>query len=220
MGAAAPVIPYVVAALAAGAQYKNTQDTARRQDEQAAQGILSQSRIQKKADSRVDQTVQQLEGSTSADAKAARLDDYMNTLRANKASLTRGLTPTIGGAAFQADSSNAAAGTQDFASKTAGLMARMDAPGVQRQQEGFDYGNLATDLGQIGRQSQGQSFLDQLKLNAIRRNAKIDLAAGLANAYAGSAMGSSGAANYNGGAGNVANVGVNSSGRAVAFNPY
>lgn len=217
MGYAA--IPYIVAAVSAGVQYKNTQDTAKRQDNQAALGILNQSKIQKKADSRVDQTVQQLAGSTSADAKAARLDDYMNALRANKQGITRGLTPTIGGSAFQTDSAKAATGVQDNAAKTAGLMARMDAPGIQRQNEGFDYGNLASDLGQIGRQSQGQSFLDQIKLNAIRRNAKLDLASGLASAYAGSMTGGSGGA-MSGAAGGGAGYGVGGGGNASMYAGY
>lgn len=217
--ATSTVIALAAAAAAAGGTYYNTEHTAHRQDQQAAQSILNQSRIQKKADSRVDQTVQKLEGSTSADAKEARLNDYMNTLRENKAKLTNGLTPTIGGSAFQTDSANAATGTQDNAAKTAGLMARMDAPGVQRQNEGFDYGNLASDLGQIGRQSQGQNFLDQLKLNAIRRNAKIDLGASLASAYAGSAAGGAGGA-ASGAASGGAGYGVGGAGNASMYAGY
>lgn len=186
MGVAA--IPYALAAAAAAGQYVNTQNTARRQDGAAADAIRNQAMLQRKADTQVDSAVQKLQGSTSADANTQRLNDYMNTLRRNKATADNGLTPTIGSQTFQTDAATRATGANDFAAKTAGLMARMDAPGMQRQQEGFDYGNLATNIGLVGRESQGQNFLDQLRLNAIRRNAKIDLASGLMMAGAGGMM--------------------------------
>lgn len=187
--ATSTAIALALAAAAAGGTYYNTQNTAKRQDEAAADSIRNQSLLQKKADTQVNDTVQKLQGSTSADANAQRLDDYMNVLRANKGKQDNGLTPSIGSQTFQTDSANRAAGSNDYAAKTAGLMARMDAPGIQRQQEGFDYGNLSTDLGLIKRDSQGQSFLDQLRLNGIRRNAKIDLASSLAASGAGAAYG-------------------------------
>lgn len=192
MGVAA--IPLVMAAAGAGASYVNTQNTAKRQDEASAQAIRNQSLLQQKADAQVGDAVQKLQGSTSAASTAQRLDDYMNTLRRNKATTDNGLTPTIGSQAFQTDAANRAAGANNYAAQTAGLMARMDAPQMQRQQEGFDYGNLATDLGLIKRDSQGQSFLDQIRLNGIRRNSKMDLASGLLMAGAGGMMGGAGSA--------------------------
>lgn len=210
-------------AAAAGGEYYNTQNTARRQDQAAADSIRNQSLLQKKADVQVNDTVQKLAGSNASTAQKARLDDYLSTLQRNKATTTAGLTPTIGSNTFKADAANAANDANGYATKTAGLMASMDAPGIQRQAEGFDYGKLGTDLGLIGRQSQGQSFLDQVRMNGIRRNPNIDLGAGLLNAYAGSTVGAGGAGgtqSYGTGAGNTARVGVNSNGRAVAANPW
>lgn len=199
MGVAA--IPYVAMAAAAALQYDNTQRTARRQDSAAADAIRHQSGIQRQADARVGETVQRLAGSSSAASEKVRLDDYMQVLRRNKGTVQAGLAPVIGSEAFKTDSAAAANDAQSYAQKTAGLMARMDAPGMQRQQEGFDYGKLATDLGLIGRDSQGQAFLDQVRMNGIRRSAKKDLAAGLLNAYAGAAAGGASPQSYGYGSG-------------------
>jgi hypothetical protein len=194
-------IGLALAAAAAGGSYYNTQKTAQRQDNQAALGIQNQSRIQKQADTKVNDAVAKLADSNAASAKEGRLDDYLNVLRRNRSTTEAGLTPVIGSDTFKTDAATAANDANSYADKTAGLMARMDAPGIQRQQEGFDYGNLATDIGLIGRESQGQNFLDQLKLRNIRRNAKIDLASGLLSAAAGGVA--AGGASAAGGAGNA-----------------
>lgn len=196
---AATIVGLALAALAAGTEYYNAENTAKRQDKQAAQGILNQMQIQKKANQQVQQTVQKVQASNPNDARAQRLADYMKTLNQAKARTTAGLTnPVVGGQAFQADSAAAAQQAQDYGAQTAGLLSRIDAPTVQRQQEGFDYGQLATDLSAIQNQSSGQAFLDRLKQASIRRNAKLDLAAGLMSAGAGAAgsMGSGGGSPY------------------------
>lgn len=189
MGQAA--IPLIMMAVAAGGQYYETQKTASRQDQAAADAIRNQGKIQKEGDAKVSDTVAKLADSTAAAAKEQRLTDYLQVLRRNKDTTTAGLTPTIGSEAFRADANTAAGDVQNYAQQTAGLMSRMDAPGIQRQQEGFDYGRLGTELGLVGRESQGQAFLDQLRQRGIRRNAKIDLASGLLMAGAG-AMGGAG----------------------------
>ena len=209
--ATSTAIGLALAAAAAGGQYYNTTKTAERQDNQAAIGIRNQSRIQKEADAKVNDAVARLADSNAAAAKASRLEDYMNVLRRNRSTTQAGLTPVIGSDTFKTDAATAANDASSYADKTAGLMARMDAPGIQRQSEGFDYGNLATDLGMIGRESQGQNFLDQLKLRNIRRNAKIDLASGLLSAAAGGVAG--------GGAGTAAKQGTTySMGDGLTYN--
>jgi hypothetical protein len=80
---------------------------------------------------------------------------------------------------------------RQYANDTAGLMAGIDAPGLQRQGEGFGYGRLATDINLLGRESQGNNFIDELMVNiARRRNPGLDAAAallsGLGKAGAGS----------------------------------
>ena len=179
----------VLSLASAGGQYYNTQRTAKKQDRAAADSILNQSRIQRQADQKVAGQVAELEGSNADAARATRLDDYMDTLRANRGGLRSGLTPSIGSSAFQGDSLAAADAVEAGAGDTAGLMARMDAPGMQRQGEAFGYGNLATDIGLIGRESQGQSFMDNLRMNSIRRNPWIDAGSQLAGGAAGAMAG-------------------------------
>lgn len=206
--ATSTAIALALAAAAAGTEYYNTEQTAHRQDQQAAQSILDQTNIQKKANARVQQTIQQVQGSNAADARAQRLGQYMQTLNQAKARTTAGLTnPVVGGQAFQADSAAAANQAENYGEQTAGLLSRIDAPAVQRQQEGFDYGQLATDLGALQSQSAGQAFLDRLKQASIRRNAKLDLAAGLMSAGAGAVGGS--AANDGQLVGNTTSTGGN-----------
>jgi len=189
MGAATPAIPYIMAAVAAGAQYVNTKNTQARQDEQAAQGIRNQAAVQKRADQDVNATVDKLAASTAAQAREQRATDYMNQLRANRDKITSGLTPNIGSGVFQRSAAAANDAVQQKAQDTAGLMATMDAAGLQRQQEGFDYGQLGTQLGLDRRESQGQQFMDQMRMNAIHRNGLVDLGAGLLSAGAGYAAG-------------------------------
>lgn len=217
--ATSTAIALALAAAAAGGSYYNTQQTAHQQDQAAADSIRNQSKIQKQADADVNDTVTKLAGSNSAAATAQRLNDYMTTLRRSRANTEAGLSPVIGSDTFKTDAAKAANDVSGYAAKTAGLMARMDAPGIQRQQEGFDYGKLSTDLGLVGRQSQGQSFLDQLRLQGIRRNAKIDLASGLLMAGAGAAAGGAGAG-LQGAAQGGAGYGIEGAGNAMNYAGY
>lgn len=172
------------AAAAASANAYNTHQTAKRQDAAAADSIRNQSAKQRQADARVNEEVQSLQNSTPEDSRAKRLDQYMTQLRMNKAAQAGGLTPAIGSDAFKADSASALEGVQQDAANTAGLMARMDAPGMQRQTEAAGYGRMGTDIGLLSREAKGQQFLDDLRLKSIRRNEGLDFAAGLLNAYA------------------------------------
>lgn len=185
----AQAVPYIVMATATAAQVANSERTARKQDQQVAAGIQRQGRLQRQADERVNQQISDLEGSSSQQARAERQAQYMDTLRRNQASLEGGLTPGVGSETFRDDSARAVEGVHDFAGQSAGLMARMDAPGMQRQDESFGYGRTATDLGMIGRESRGDAFLNELRLRAIRRNPWIDAASGVAMSAAGGMAG-------------------------------
>ncbi len=187
-------IPYIVMAAATAAQVANSERVARKQDQQAAEGIRRQGRLQRQADERVNQQISDLEGSSSQAARAERQAQYMDTLRRNRASLEGGLTPGVGSDVFRHDSERALEGVHDYADRSAGLLARMDAPGMQRQDESFGYGRTATDLGMIGRESAGDRFIDELRLRAIRRNPWVDAGAQVAMGYASGMAGQGGQA--------------------------
>jgi len=63
-------------------------------------------------------------------------------------------------------------------------MSRMDAPGLQRVNEGILFDNAAVDLGMIQRDAAGQNYLDTLKLNSIKANPWVDALATGMGAYA------------------------------------
>ena len=173
-----------MAALAASAAANavNTRNTARRQDAQAAQGIRSQADIQRRADAKVNEHVAELQGSNAEGERKQRMADYMAQLTRNRSSIAGGLQPGIGGDAFQSDAQTALEGVDAKAMGDAGLLARMDAAGMQRQREGTAAGHLGTDIGMIGRESKGQQFIDELRLRGIRRNGGLDLASGILGA--------------------------------------
>lgn len=181
-----------MAAAAAGQAY-NTKQTAKRQDNQLAESIRSQSKLQREQDGRINEEVQKLGNSTMEDSRAKRMDQFMQQLGRNRSSMTSGLTPQFGSDAFVADSGAAANNVMQEANGTAGLLAQIDAAGMQRQDEGTSFGRLATDTDLLKRRSQGQQFMDDIRLRAIRRNPNMDLAAGLLSAVGSSGMGMGGA---------------------------
>lgn len=189
------VIPIALMAAGTLAQQAETERVTRKQDEATAQGLLNQSRRQQEADRRVNDEIAQLETSTAADDRAQRLGQYMQQLQRGQRQALSGLNSPIGGATFQADAGAARTGADNAAATTAGLMSRIDAPQLQRQQEAFGYGKLATDLDMEARASRGQQFIDQLRLRQIRRGPEVDLLAGLATS-AGSAMAGGGGGGF------------------------
>lgn len=183
----------------AGLNAYNTQRTARKQDNALADSIRNQSRKQREADARVQQEVESLQGSTSADEREAALTDYTNQLRTNRAAMDSGLTgQAYGSDAFKERGQEASGKVGEYADKSAGLMARIDAPAYQRLGEGFSRGRLATDVGLLAREASGQSFLDELRLRAIRRNPWMDAAASFLQ---------SGAGMFGGGGASAASIG-------------
>lgn len=190
MGAALPLV-ISAAAMVGGKmiQDNETNRYLRKQDEAAAQGILNQTKKQREADEVVRNQVGQLEGSTSGDERAQRLDQYMQVLRRGQRQANSGLEGPVGGATFQADAGTARNAADAAAATTAGLQARIDAPALQRQGEAFDYGRLATDLNLIGRESQGQSFVDELRRRQIRRRPGMDMLGGVISGIGASMLG-------------------------------
>lgn len=191
-------IPMAISLAGAAAQNAETKRVARKQDEQDSMALLNQQRKQQKADRKVNEEVTELEGSDAQGERAERLDAYMQGLARSRRGMESGTNPAFGSGTFKADAAEAGKDVQQAGADNAALVARMDAPGLQRQNEQFGYGRLATDLGLIGRESQGQRFIDELRMRAIRRRPEVDFAAGALGA-AGGAMGGQGG--YSGSAG-------------------
>lgn len=182
-------IPLALSLAGAAAQASETERVQRKQEDTLSQQMIQRGNRQRTADDRVDREVQELAASTSEDERVKRLGQYMDTLERGKRMATAGLTPNVGSSAFQQDAAQAAADVMTGAGQRAGLMARIDAPQLQRQGEAFSYGRAATDLDLIKRQAEGDEFVNQLRLRAIRRRPEIDLLAGGLQAVGGAMAG-------------------------------
>ncbi|MGH8037205.1 MAG: hypothetical protein ACREPD_05640 [Stenotrophomonas sp.] len=184
-------IPIALAVAGTAMQQAETERVTRKQDQATAQSLLGQSKRQQEADSKVNDQIAQTEASTAANERNTALEQYMGQLQRTRKQAIGGLEAPIGGMAFQGDAASARAGADTAAARTADLMARIDAPGRQRQDEAFGYGRLATDIDGLSREAAGQNFIDQLRIRAIRRRPEMDiLSSGMI--AAGGAMGGGG----------------------------
>lgn len=174
----------------------NTIETQNRQEDQAVAGVLQQQSRQRQADSKVDKSVQELEQSSAQDERRKALQSYTSALNANKRSSSVGMPEGVGGDAFKSASAAANDDVRQYGMKNAGLMATIEGAGAQRMNEGFGYGKLGTDLNLVGRQAQGDDFINTLKLKGIQRNPWLDFAGGVMTG-AGGAMQQGGAAGAN-----------------------
>lgn len=184
-------IPIALAAAGTAMQQAETERVVKKQDEATAQGLLSQSRRQQDADRRVNDEITKVGASDGSDERAQRLGQYMEQLRRGRGNASGALEAPFGSATFQADAGAARKAVDTSGAADAGLMARIDAPQLQRQGEAFGYGRLATDLDMAARESRGEQFINQLRLRGIRRRPEIDLLSGALTA-AGGAMGGGG----------------------------
>jgi len=187
MGAAA--IPIALAVASVGAQQYNTRRTERKQDDALAQSIRNRSKEQQKIDARVNDEITSLEGSTSSDERAGALDSYSKQLQSRAGLVQSGGAPAVGSSAFKQDATARGAAVEGRALETAGLLSRVEAPTLQRQNESFGYGRLGTDVDLEARASRGNAYLDDMRLRQIRRNPWIDMAAQIGMSYAGGGLG-------------------------------
>lgn len=177
------LIPLAISALGSGAQAYNTYRTMGKQDEEAAVGIRAQAGHQRQADEAVNNSVDQLGQSSPEGARAKATDDFLSQLRRNQGQAVPGASPG-GSSRYAEDSAGAETDVADFGAKAASTMARISAPGMQREQEGVNFNRLSTSLGTIGRNASGDQFLTQLRSRSIRENPWVNAGVGVATGAA------------------------------------
>lgn len=204
MGSEAVWVPLVISALGAGASAYNTNQTAKRQDQVAAEGIRQQASRQKEADQKVAGEVDALKASNADAARKESTNDFLAQLR-RTASVAQGGDGITGAAneRFLTDTADANTGIKDYGQRAASILGRIAAPGRQRMAEGQSQARLASALSVIGRGSEGDAFLNNLRLRGVNRNPWIDAGASIAGGAAG------GMADSGYGAGVPAKYGVN-----------
>lgn len=184
-------IPLVLQAISGVASYVNTRNTANRQDAALATSIRNQAAKQREANTVVNQLVQKAADSNPQTYQQSTLQRYLAQVAANKANAEGGLNQ-VGRTsdAYRTGALDAALGIGQYGAGLSGLLSRIDAPTLQRQQEGFDRVAAANLVGQISREAKGQEYLDKLKYDRVRRNPWLDLFAGVASSAAGAGLGS------------------------------
>lgn len=171
------------AALAAGSAVDQNQ-TMRKQDRDAAAGIRQNMTLQQQANAKVAQTLQQQAQSNPRDAIQQQNAAYLDQLRQNQQQAQqRLLRQGLGGAYADRAAANAAT-ENDYTNRLSGLMAQIDAPGVQRQQEQFNFGDLGTDLGVLGQNAAGNQFVTGMKVKTRNPNPWLQGLGQAAQAYA------------------------------------
>lgn len=195
MGTEALWVPLALAAAGTGAQAVNTYQTAKREDQTAAQGIRQQAARQALADNRVSQEVGALQKSTPEDARQKATMQYMDQLRRTRGQAIDGGAVGATSDAYREDAAGAQKDVGSYSSRVADTLGRISAPGLQRQAEGQSFARLGSDLNTMASGANSDAFLQQLRQrSAGTRNAGLDafgqLAQGAAGAYSGSAGGS------------------------------
>lgn len=145
----------------------------KRQDKEAAQGILRSQALARQGNTRVNQEIAKVKASNPDAERAAATSDYLTALQ--KAGLTSGgpaLASPTGAASgrFAQDVSSARASSGADARGLAGILAQIDAPELQRTREAQSRASTASDLEELNRQATADQFLTRLRASAIQPN--------------------------------------------------
>lgn len=212
-------IALIATAASAGVSAYNTHETEKKQDNALVAQLQQQKVRQGEADQATKALIDKDQASNPKDAQQKAAAQY-DTQLANNQAVAAASVPTTPGASstYKDDAKNAALGIGDYGTKMAGLMSRIDAPQAQRQQEAFNAGDTSAKLGQISNFAQGDNFLSQLRLNAIRRNAGLDALASVLKGVGSAAggMGGGGSSGY----GIDGGVSINGAGNASDYAGY
>lgn len=185
MGTEAAWVPWAMAALSAGASVYNAEQTAKRQDNELARQIIAQGERQRAADKIVQDAVLRQGQSSPDEARQSSLDQYLTQLQRTQGQAASGLDQ-LGAVSdrFSEDSEDAAGDIAATGQRTADIMSRIDAPLLQRQEEGIAFGRLGGDIARVGALSDSDRYLGDIRMRGIRRNPWIDAAAAAAQGYA------------------------------------
>lgn len=169
----------------------NSKKTAKKQDKITAEGIRKQAEEQRLANARLNQTLNQFEGSNSSDIRESLMDRYSNQMRLKQQQALAGVN-TAGETSDAAREliKRGSGAVTSRAGAFGDLFARMDAPVDQRIKEGMERTDLGSDLGVYARNSAADDYLMRLRLASVQRSPWLDmLSSGLSGYSSGKAGG-------------------------------
>lgn len=162
----------------------NTNRTAKKQDRVAAEGIRKNERTRQEANARLNRTIDMTAKSRPDDERSNANQQYLDVVRQQLSRAQGGLNAQGVSDQYAELAAPAATGVADYGTVLSGLLSRMDAPALQRQGEANSFGDLGMDLSVLSGNVGQDDFLTRLKMNNVRRNPWLDLAAGVAQGYA------------------------------------
>jgi hypothetical protein len=201
-----------IAVIGAATQQYTQSQANKKADRQAANRIYQQAENQDRADYAVNQLLGRRATDDGSAERASTERALLDQSQAAQLAASRGLNQ-VGAVsdAYRTASNNAALGISDYGQRAANLMARIDAPQQLRRRESLQSGNLAAQLGLIGREAASDDFLAQLQLQGIRPDPWLTAAGQIAQGVgrgmagrAGGAASTAGSAGSLGGFGNQA----------------
>lgn len=168
-------LPLLLTAIGAGTSAVNTGISNRRRDRTAAEGIRVQGETQAEANRRVNERVADIAQSTPEAERTASLEGFLDTLR-NASTTTGGEADplALGGQRFAERVEGGEAVTRKRGVESADILSRIDAPLRQRAREQGRVGDTALQLSELGRQSQAQDFITQLRVASKRPNTIVE----------------------------------------------
>lgn len=167
----AELIPLLIAGAGTAVSVGAQQSAARKQDREAAAGILRQAQLNREAGAKVSKTLDQLEQSNPQEDIAKRQASYMDALRRAQPSTNKALPDAVGGSDRFAEDVSAARGANAAeAGTTAGLMARIDAPTIQRTREGQLANDTLSQLSLLDDRSRQADYLTRLRVSMQKPN--------------------------------------------------
>lgn len=176
----------IAVASAIGSAYQQDR-VARQQDRIAAQNIQNQARAEQTASAKINEMLQRVAESNPQDARQQRMDEYLATLQQGAQAGAINDGPGAFSDAYRQSVAGAQAGLDEYGNTRAGLMARLDAPVIQRMNEGVLFDSARNDIRGIGRNANQDDFLARLQIQNTRANPWVQAGLGAAGAY-GSAM--------------------------------
>lgn len=160
------LLPLLLTAGGTAYQAKQTNDAEARRQRQAEQGRQLLAVKQREADQRANAEINRVKQSTPEAEREAANQQFLEQLRRSRASATD--TGGVGGERYKADMAGVAGDVDQFGRSQADTMARIAAPGRQRQAENVGYNRAAQDIDTISRFAEGDDFVNQLRMANIR----------------------------------------------------
>lgn len=185
MGAAAAALPIIAAVAGPAIGWYQQKQYDKQIDRNLARGIQKRARRQEEANAKVASTIAKTAASNPDDERKQMLEGYKKQLAANRGQAQSGLTNVAGASdTYAKDLLNAALGIDTQGARTSDIFSRIDAPREQRRGEARDVAMLGSELDTIGRKSQSEDYINELRRSRIRKNPWLSALAGIANGIA------------------------------------